>query len=631
MLQKFVFKPGVNREGTDYDNEGGWFDVNLVRFRKGRPEKFGGWVKLFTATYTGIARALHGWVNLQGTKLLGVGTSRKYYISGSGGDDATAFNDITPLRATISCTFAASNGSSTITVTCSTHGALAEDYVTFAGVGGDGLGSGGNITQDVLNQEYQVLAVTGTNTFTITAKDTSGSTVTANASDSGDGGGSSTAALQISYGADDYIASTGWSTGAWGDSSWGSTTAISELNQLRLWTHDNYGEDLIINPRNGGIYYWDASANSYGSAIRAVELAGRTGANLVPTKALQVLTSETDRHLIILGADPLNASGTARTGVIDPLHIVFSDQENLLEFESLSTNTAGSLQLSAGSTIVGAVKGRQEILIYTDTALYSMQFIGPPFTFGVNLINENSGLASPKGAITTPSGVFWIGYENFYYYNGAVNKLPCAVQNYVFGDLNKSQIYKVFAFTINSKSEVGWFYPSSSSTEIDRYVLFNYEEKTWVYGQLVRHAWLDEGVHDYPQATGNNYLYEQETGFDDDGSPMTNVFIESSDLDLSDGEEFTFISRLIPDVKFLNSSGGNQVNLVTKTRNFPGDSLTTRSTTSVGASTQKANIRARGRQIVLRVESDDDNVSGNTGTGWRLGATRLDVRPDGRR
>ena len=626
-LRKLIFRPGINREGTDYDNEGGWFDVNLVRFRKGRPEKFGGWVKVFTDSYTGIARALHSWVNLQGSKLLGIGTTKKYYISGGSFYSSTSvFNDITPVRKTVSCTFSASDTSSTITVTAAAHGSLINDYVTFAGA----ATLGGLITAEVLNQEYQILAVTGTNTFTITAKDTSGNTVTANASDSGSGGGSATAALQVSYGADDYIASTGWGVGAWGDSTWGSTTAISELNQLRLWTHDNYGEDLVINIRNGGIYYWDASDN-YLATVRAVELKNKSGANLVPTKALQVLTSEKDRHLIVLGADRIDTAGTARTGTIDPLHIAFSDQENPFNFEPLSTNTAGSLQLSSGSIIVGAVKGRQETLIWTDTALYSMQFIGPPFTFGINLINENSGLVSPKGAITTPKGIFWMGYDNFYIYGGSVNKLPCTVQNYVFSDLNKSQIYKVFAFTINAKSEVGWYYPSKNSTEIDRYVLYNYEENTWTYGQLVRHAWIDEGVYDYPQATGATYLYEHETGFDDDGSPMTGVFIESSDLDLEDGEQFSFVNSLIPEVKFLNTSGGNKINLVTKTRNFPGDTLTTRSTTSISPTTQKADIRARGRQFVLRVESDDDDVSGNTGTGWRVGATRVDFKNDGRR
>ena len=311
--------------------------------------------------------------------------------------------------------------------------------------------------------------------------------------------------------------------------------------------------------------------------------------------------------------------------------ITFSDQENPAVFQPLNTNTAGSLRLSSGSLIVGAVKARQEILIWTDTSLYSMQFIGPPFTFGVNLINENSGLISPKGAITTPKAVFWMGYENFYAYTGSVQKVRCTVQNYVFSDLNRAQAYKIISFTINNKNEVGWFYPSGSSTEIDRYVIYNYEENTWVYGQLSRTAWLDEGVQPFPQAASSNYIFQHETGFDDDGSPMTNVFIESSDIDIGEGDTFSFINRLIPDVKFLSNSGGGQLNMVTKVRNFPNEDLSTANTSEITSTTTQKHIRARGRQFVFRVESDDDNAPANTGTGWRLGATRVDVRQDGRR
>jgi len=619
-LSKFIFRPGINREGTDYDNEGGWFDANLIRFKNGRVQKIGGWAKDTLDTYLGKARALHAWVSLEGSKYLGLGTTFKYYIK-----QGTNFDDVTPIRSTTSAgdvTFAATNGSSTITVTDTSHGAVTNDFVTFSGA----ASLGGLITATVLNQEYQILLVTGTNTYTITAKDTSGTTVTANASDSGNGGSSVVGTYQINVGLDVYVSSTGWGTGTWGASTWGSASSISASNQLRLWTHDHFGENLIMNVRGGGIYRW---LESSGTNTRAVELSGITGANQVPTVGLQAITSEKDRHLIILGADPIVDS--ARTGSVDPMLIAFSDQENDIDFEPRSTNTAGSLRLSSGSAIIGAVKSRQEILIWTDTALYSMQFIGPPFTFGINLINENSGLIAPKAAVTAPSGVFWMGYDNFYVYTGSVKKVPCSVLSYVFDDYNSSQAFKTHAFTNTQYDEVGWYYCSGSSDEIDRYVIYNYAENVWSYGQLRRYAWLDAGVEPYPRATENFYLYEHETGYDDDGSPMTNVFVESSDFDIGDGEQFAFINKMIPDIRFLSNSDGGQVNLVLKTRNFPGDTLTTNSTSAISSSTQQSHVRARARQAVVRVESDDDNTPANTATGWRLGATRLDVRTDGRR
>ena len=620
-LQKITFRPGINREGTAYDNEGGWFDCNLVRFRKGRPEKFGGWEKLTSNTYLGTVRALHPWIALEGTKYLGLGSHLKYYIE-SGGN----FNDVTPIRSTTSAgdvTFSATNGDATITVADTAHGAVQNDFVTFSGASS----LGGNITAAVLNQEYQVATVVNANSYTIEAKDTSGTTVTANSSDSGNGGSSVVGAYQVNVGLDVYVPGTGWGLNGWGIGAFGQATALSDTNQLRTWTHDNFGENLIINQRNGGIFRW---LESGGLTTRAVELSAISGANLVPTKGLQVLTSEKDRHLIVLGADPI--SGSSRTGTIDPMLVAFSDQENELDFEPLTTNTAGSLRLSSGSSIIGGVKARQETLIWTDTALYSMQFIGPPFTFGINLINEGTGLISPKGAITAPNGVYWMSYNNFYSYNGSVQTLPCSVHNYVFNDINLIQSFKIHAFTIKDKSEVGWFYCSSGSNEIDRYVIYNYVENLWFYGQLIRTAWLDSGIENYPRAVANAYLFQQEKGFNDDGSPMTNVFIESSDLDIGDGEQFSFLKRIIPDYKFIEDVNSGNVNIVLKTRNFPGDSLATNSTNAVSANTQQVYVRSRSRQIALRFESADDAANdGNLSIGWRLGATRIDIKPDGKR
>ena len=625
-LTKLQFNPGINKEMTDLMSKGGWTDGNLVRFRKGLPEKIGGWEKETSASYLGTGRALLGWVALNSTKYLGLGTTLKYYIK-----EGSAFDDVTPIRSTTGAgdvTFSASNGDATITVADTGHGAVQNDFVTFSGASS----LGGNITAAVLNQEYQIATVVNSNSYTIEAKDTSGSTVTANSSDSGNGGSSVVGTYQINVGLDVFVASTGWGAGTWGGGTWGSGTSITETGQLRLWSHDAFGEDLIINPRAGSIYYWD---KTNGTSTRAVELSSLSGANLVPTRGLQVIVSDIDRHVIVLGADPI--SGSSRTGVIDPMLIAFSDQESATNWEPTATNTAGSLRLSSGSQIVGGLRSRQEILIWTDTSLYSMQFVGAPFTFGVNLINENVGLISPNAAINAPDSVYWMARDGFYTYSGSVKRLVCSVLNYVLDDFNSSQAFKTIAFTNKEFNEVGWFYCSSSSTEIDRYVTYNYLEGVWSIGNLSRTAWLDEGVFEKPKATGKdsdtNYLYIHEDSDDDDGSPMDNVYIESGDIDIEDGDSFGFISRIIPDVKFFGSSAsGGQINFVLKTRNFPGDTLTTNSTNDVTSSTQQNFTRARGRQLVLRVQSDDDAATGvRTGFRWRLGSSRIDVKTDGRR
>ena len=624
---KYILKPGINREGTDYSNEGGWFDANLIRFRKGLPEKIGGWQKITSNYVLGITRALHGWVNLETTKFLGLGTTWKYYV-----ESGNLFNDITPIRATTSAgdvTFAkVANDDATITVSDTAHGAVKNDFVTFSGA----ASLGGNIVANVLNQEYQIATIVNDNSYTIEAKDTDGDTVLANSSDSGNGGSSTVGAYQINVGLDDYVPGSGWGASSWGSGGFGSTSALSETNQLRLWSHDNFGEDLIINPRAGGVYYWDQSS---GLSTRAVALSSLSGANLPPTKALQTLVSDIDRHIICLGADPLNDSGTARTGSIDPMFICWSDQENATEWEPTLSNTAGSFRLSSGSSIVGALRARQETLVWTDMSLYSMTFIGSPYTFSTNLVNEGVGLIGPKASINAPNGVFWMDLKGFYFYNGSVAALPSSVHDYVFSDINLVQSYKVFGFLNKAFNEIGWFYCSGSSTEIDRYVLYNYVEQTWSIGQLARHSWLDEGIEDYPRATGTdtyNYLYKHETGNDADGSPMDNVYIESSSLDIQEGDYFTFVNRIIPDIRFTGSNSSAAMNIVLKKRNWPAESLSTASTTSVTSSTTNINTRARARQVVLRFESDDDNSEGlREGLGFRVGATRMEIRPNGKR
>ena len=628
-LQKLLFRPGINREGTDYSNEGGWFNSNLVRFRKGLPEKIGGWAKNTTNTFKSTARALHAWVSLAGTKFLGIGATWKYYIK-----EGANFYDITPLRVTTSAgdvTFSATNGDATITVTDSSHGAVQNDFVTFSGA----ASLGGLITAAVLNQEYQIATVVNANSYTIEAKDTSGATVTANASDSGNGGSSVVGAYQINVGLDVYIPSTGWGIGTWGSGTFGSAGTLGLTNQLRLWSHDNFGEDLIINPRAGGIYYWDTSAKTLGTD-RGVALCDLSGANLTPTVALQTLVSDVDRHVICFGADPI--SGSSRTGSIDPLNIAWCDQENITEWEPKSTNTAGSFKLSAGSSIIGAARARQETLVWTDTSLYSMTFVGQPFTFSVNLVNEGVGLVGPNAMINTPKGVFWMDKKGFYTYTGAVQQLPCTVDAHVFDDINDTQTHQIFGFVNKAFDEVGWFYCSSGETVIDKYVVYNYEENVWTIGELTRTSWLDEGIFSVPIGTysssNTGYLYDHETGDDADGSAMTNVFIESSDFDLGEGDDFSFISKIIPDIKFTGTastgSAGQTAEVVLKRRNYPGESLTTAVTSSCTSVTTKIDTRVRGRQAVLRIQSNDDDTT-VTGMSFRVGAMRIAIQPDGRR
>ena len=625
--QKYDLRPGVDREGTSFSAQGGWFDSNLVRFRKGFPEKIGGWIKEQVATYLGTGRALHAWVSLATTKYLGVGTTLKYYVK-----EGDVFDDITPIRktSTNSITFAATDGSSTITATDSSNGAQANDFVTISGA----ATLGGLITAAVLNQEYQIATVPTVNTYTFTAKDTDDATVTANSSDSGNGGSGVDGSYQINVGLDEYVTGSGWGAGLWGDGTFGSSSPLSASNQLRIWTHDNFGEDLIINPRGGGIYYWTENS---GSSVRAVALEDLTGANLPPTLALQTLVSDVDRHVICLGADPLDDAGVARTSAIDPLFICWCDQEVVTQWEPKITNTAGSLRLSAGSKIIGGLRSRQEILVWTDDALYSMQFIGAPYTFGVNLINSGVGMIAPKAAVNAPPGVFWMDRSGFYLYNGSVSRVLCSVHSYVFDDFNQDQMYKVFSFLNRQFNEVGWYYPSGSSAEIDRYVVYNYQAQVWYYGEMTRFAWLDEGVEAYPRATGTdtyNYVYQHETGNDDDGSPMDNVYIESADFALDGiGNTFTQIQNAMPDVLFTGDGGSDQtVNFVLKTRNFPNESLTTKSTSQVTASTTKLDLRSRSRQAVVRLESDDDASAGERlGVGWRVGSMRLNTNPSGKR
>ena len=629
-LQKLQFKPGINRETTSYTNEGGWFDCEKIRFRSGVPEKIGGWTKASASTFLGTCRALHSWVGLNGTLRTGLGTHLKYYIK-----EGQTYHDVTPLRTTTSAgdvTFSATNGSSTITATDSSHGAVEGDFVTFSGA----ATLGGLITANVLNQEYQIVSVPTANTFTFTAKDTSGSTVTANSSDSGNGGSSVVGAYQINVGLDSTVLGTGWGAGTWSRGTWNSATSLTDISSiLRLWTHDNFGEDLIINVRDGNIFYWDTSAYS-SSYNRAIPLSTVSNAVSAPTVAKQVLVSDRDRHVIAFGCDPEDDTGTQ-----DPLLIRFSDQETAITWNSTATNTAGSLRLGSGSEIMTAVETRQQIVVFTDVSLHAMQFLGPPFTYGINLISENITIMSPLSAKAVDDYVFWMGLEDFYFYDGRVQKLPCSVKAYVFNNFNLFQKEKVFAALNSAFDEIWWFYPSSDSETIDRYVVYNYVQKIWYYGTMARTAWLDRGISNNPIAAGaDNYLYDHENGLDDGStSPASAItsYIESSQLDISDGDGYVFIRRLIPDVTFDGSiTDAPSASFTLKTRNFPGGSYgnsdastvtqtAKASTTTVEQFTNQVHVRLRGRSFALRVGSDSAEVK------WRLGSPRVDIRQDGRR
>lgn len=630
-LTKLQFKPGINRDITSYSNEGGWVDSDKVRFRLGFPEKIGGWVKYSTSTFLGTCRALHAWMSLGSDKYLGLGTQLKYYI-----EAGQAFYDVTPIRkvSTNSITFAATNGSSTLTVTDSSNGVIINDFVTFSGA----VSLGGVITAAVLNQEYQVLSVTNANVYTITAKDTAGDTVTANASDTGNGGSGVDGSYQISVGLDTGVGGTGWGASTWGRDTWGSASDLTTLGELRLWSHDNFGEDLLINPRDGGIYYWD---QSNGLNIRAVDIAGSAYTTVAidpPTIAKQVLVSDNSRHVIAFGANTLGS------GVQDPLLIRFSSQESFLNWSPSSTNTAGDLRIGSGSTFIKAVETKREILIWTNSSLHTMQYLGAPYVFGIQPLSTSITIMGPNATVAVDDAVFWMGQDTFYLYEGTVKQIPCTVKEKVFTNFDYQQKDKVFGGLNSEFSEVTWFYCSNTNStanggdaQNDSYVTYNYDGGVWYYGNLSRSAFMDRGIRQYPTATYNNYIFSHEVGYDADGVAMASS-IESSPIDIGEGDKFMAVSRMIPDLTFVGSTDTAPSILMTMSmQDYPGSSygqtgsdavtLTSSSTTTVPFEqfTQKADVRLRGRSMALKVTSSD------LGVRWRLGIPRIDVRTDGRR
>ncbi len=710
-LQKLEFRPGVNREGTTLANEGGWYDCDKVRFRSGFPEKIGGWAALSYNTFQGVCRSLWNWVTLRQANLLGVGTNLKFYIENGG-----AYYDITPIRlsTTNTTTFAATNGSTTITVTdTGASGLQVGDFVTFSGA----VSLGGVITATILNSEFQIQSLVSGSQYTIT------SSVAANASDVGNGGANTDAAYQISVGPPINTIGTGWGVSPWGGFIPGSTsstlngainnsvttitvvstsaftasgaiwingeyitysgktgtdftgctrgadgtTAASQSNgavvsqatafpgwgeaynsstvpvELRLWSQANFGEDLLFSPRGGALYLWQpGSGVTPAFSTRGTAVTGTD----VPAFINEIMVSDTSRIVICFGCNDYGSYGAT---AIDPLLIRWSAQESYTNWTPAATNQAGSYRLSHGSTIVGALQTRQEIVVWTDAAIYSMQYLGPPYIYGFNLLADNISITSPNAMATAAGVVYWMGVDKFYMYSGRVETLPCSVRTFVFQDINRSQFSQFFAGTNEGYSEVWWFYCSANSDVIDRYVIFNYLDRVWYYGTLGRTAWLDSPLRAFPQAaTENNIIVFHEAAVDNgETNPPSaiNCYVQSSDFDIGDGHNYGFVWRIIPDITFDGSdttgatSDKPVVNFTVRPRQNPGSNYGTADNPTVTsaqsyAGTTTYNVqqfteivytRIRGRQMAFRVESN------SIGTQWQLGVPRIDSRPDGRR
>ena len=689
-LKKLTFTPGIQHDGSRYAASGSWSEVDKVRFRSGAPEKIGGWQKATSLPFLGVCRSLKPFTDLNNNYFLGVGTHLKYYIERGG-----TFNDITPLRTTIvqSNPFTTVNGSATVTVTIPNHGAVVNDFVTFTGAS-----AVGGLT---LNGEYQIVTVTNSSVFLITAA--------SNATSGATGGGSVTAAFQIQTGLDSTLYGNGWGAGTWGGitssvsftgsfsgttrtvsavasgtlavgqlivgtgvaasppgsnatyitalgtgsggvgtytvsvsqtlssraltaysgTGWGSAAAGLVTGQkLRVWSADNFGQDLVINPNDGPIYYW---SNASGLGVRAVLLSSLAGASDVPGVARQIMVTDQDRKVLAFGCSDIVS------GLQDRLLVRWSDTENPADWTPTELNSAGGIRIPTGSEFMTALETRQEILVWTDAAVHSLRYIGAPFEYSIAQIGLTSLLA-PNGVAAANDMVFWMGTNGFYVYNGRLAGLPCSVKDYVFNDINYDQAEKITAGSNMAFNEVWWFYPSANSSENDRYVVYNYNENVWFVGSIVRTAWIDRGIEDYPRAASTDgYIYFHELG-QDDGSvnPFAPIsaYIESAPFEIGEGEQFGFAWRMIPDVTFRDSSNANpSVNFVLKTQDYSGGNFkqssnnnTVRTATMpIEQFTDQTYFRLRGRMMSLRVESTA------VGVAWRLGVPRIDVRTDGRR
>lgn len=618
-MQKLQFKPGVNRDQSNYSNEGGWYAGDKVRFRSGQPQKMGGWLRYGIFTLLGICRQMFTWITTSSDNIMAIGTNKKLYL-----DSGANLYDITPLRVTYTHStspstdncFATTNGSKVVTVTITGFGSNTGDYVTFSGTT-----AVGGIPASELNAN-KLITKTGSNTFTITVTTSATSTVASG------GGTAITAKFDIPVGPAINIIGYGWGAGAWGRGAWGSGTAVPLVIKQRDWFFDNFDNALVANIRGGAPYYWDLDTTY---TTRAIPLASVSGASDVPTTVTQLLVSQGDKHLLAFGATPYGG------GAFDPLLIRWSNQDEPANFTPLPTNSAGFIRVSRGDGIIRAIPTRQEILVYTNATLSSLQFLGTTDVFGIQELSDNISIAGPRAVITVSSTAYWMGTDKFYMYAGRVDTLPCTLRNHVFENINFDQMAQVVCGTNEQWNEVWWHYPTANSQTNDAYVIYNHFDKIWYYGTMNRTAWNDSPLREYPQAAGGvedaQVVYNHEQGVDDDVLPMAS-YIQSSDFDIVDGEQFLLIKRIIPDVEFGGSdmvtNPTPSVLLTMKPRNFPGAVYNTSPSkdvieTAVDVYTNQVFLRARARQMGFKISSSDIGVQ------WQLGSPRLDGRPDGKR
>ncbi len=615
---RLALKPGIDKQNTEYGAEGGWIDGDYIRFRYGLPEKLGGWTPFaqLQSYLVGQTSDVFTYNDLGGVAHVIVGTNRKVYHFSGG-----SWNDITPIRRTTDpgdVTFAATDGSDIITVTDNVNGSIKGDFVTFSGA----VSLGGNITADVLNQEYEIQQILSGNTYTIKTP------VAANASDSGDGGAAVVGAYQINVGSDISYFDFGWGVGTWGAETWGTprSAGVGVSLYSRVWQFDSYGEDVVCQLVDGGIYLYDTSAGG-----RATVIAG------APTKSKYALVSTPDRHLVCFGTE--TTIGTPSTQ--DPMFVRFSNQEDINTFIESATNTAGGQRLTDGSQIVSAIRSRGQILIFTDTSLHGQQYVGPPYTFGFQQLGANCGCIGPHAAADVNGLAFWMGTEAFYMFDGTVKKMACTVQDYVFKDINLVQGQKVHIGVNSQFNEVTWWYCSFTSDYIDRFVSYNYLENVWSTGSMPRTAWSDIGTYDKPLAAqylidsnvasvttiqgltaGRSLIFNQEDGVNANGSPIF-AYIKSGYFDIGDGDNMLYMRRFIPDFK--NQVGNLTVRLLLRPYPQATASPSSLDPYIITPTTQKVDTRARGRQISLSIESDAID------TNWRFGTLRVDIQPDGLR
>ena len=614
-LLRLFLKPGIDKQNTEYGAEGGWVDGDYVRFRYGLPEKMGGWTEFGNTlvNFVGSASEIFTWNGLDGVPYAALGTNRKVYAFYGG-----AWADITPIRATGACTFTTTNGSTTVVVNDAAHGAVQGDFVTFSAVSGNP----GGITNASLTNEFEVQEVLSTGTYTIVSPTSATSTAAA--------AGAATATYQINVGSDISFVDFGWGTGTWGLSTWGTprpaSTGLSLL--ARVWQFDNFGENLILQQVDGGIYEW---APSSGLGTRATAIAG------APTKSKYALVSTPDRHLVCFGTESTLGDPTSQ----DPMFVRFSSQENINDFVATATNTAGGQRLTDGNEIISALRSRGQILIWTDTSIHGQQFLGPPYTFGFQQLGANCGIIAPHAAADVNGVAYWMSKDAFFVFDGTVKKIPCTVQDYVFEDLNIAQATAVNVGINTQFNEVTWYYPSLSSDYVNRFVTYNYMENVWSVGTMARTAWTDIGTFEKPLATeydpadneatittiygltaGRSHLYNQEDGVDANGVAIE-AYIYSGYFDIGDGDQMLLMQKFIPDFK--RQVGELIVRLLL--RPYPQAAAVASSLDPypISPGTQFVSTRARGRQIQLRIESDE------LGGWWRYGTLRVDVQPDGLR